>query len=452
MRLLSILLLGCLLASCRREPAARVPLAIHFTCDTIGRLEPCGCFTGQHGGLTRLRTWLQERDREGASLRLDVGGALAGHHDYQLLQYPYLLKAFGAMGYQALNLGGREATVDASSLRQLVAHSPVPVISASIVDSATREPLFSPYTLIDWQGRKIAILGLLDPHSVPQLGEGLAILDLPEAVDRILPELREKSDLIIALAFTPEAGLERLARSYFEFDIILGGDVGQPAPSLQKINDSLVAFTANEGRTVATLSAWIPPGENPRLEDSAYHPQLLLDQIPQDPEFHQWVVDYRAEIAAADLAVDHPEQLIAAGAIPGVTASATYVGSAACQTCHQDDHALWASSQHAHAFDTLMERGAAADPNCIPCHTVGFGEPSGYRRSDANSRLTGVGCESCHGPGSTHVAERTSGRPPRFRFRPLGAADCTTCHHGEFSRPFDWETFWPPVRHGSPGP
>ena len=85
---------------------------------------------------------------------------------------------------------------------------------------------------------------------------------------------------------------------------------------------------------------------------------------------------------------------------------------------------------------------------CIGCHTVGFGEPSGYRRAYGEDKLTDVGCESCHGPGSEHVSHWRAGKQPPFKFRPLGAGDCIQCHYGEFSRPFDWDTFWPSVKHG----
>ena len=46
------------------------------------------------------------------------------------------------------------------------------------------------------------------------------------------------------------------------------------------------------------------------------------------------------------------------------------------------------------------------------------------------------------------VAERTAGGPTSFQFRPLGPGDCQKCHRGEFSRPFDWDQFWPHIRHG----
>ena len=45
---------------------------------------------------------------------------------------------------------------------------------------------------------------------------------------------------------------------------------------------------------------------------------------------------------------------------------------------------------------------------------------------------------------------RKGGRPSiNFTFRPLDAGDCQKCHYGEFSRPFDWNEFWPLIKHGN---
>jgi len=97
----------------------------------------------------------------------------------------------------------------------------------------------------------------------------------------------------------------------------------------------------------------------------------------------------------------------------------------------------------------LLRKGADADPKCIGCHTIGFGTPSGYRRDFGASKLVDVGCESCHGPGSLHVRQQQGDATISFKFRPLGAGDCQKCHHGEFSRPFDLDTFWPIIAHGN---
>ena len=104
--------IGVSLAFLRRpeKVAGNADFTVHFTCDTFGRLEPCGCFTGQHGGLTRLRTWLEDREDHKDSIKLDVGGAIAGEADYDIIQYRYLARAYATMGYSALNMGAREAT------------------------------------------------------------------------------------------------------------------------------------------------------------------------------------------------------------------------------------------------------------------------------------------------------------------------------------------------------
>src|ERR1035441_137664 len=73
-------------------PPPTLELPVYFTCDTDGRLEPCGCFTGQFGGLTRFKTVLDAEAFDGA-LRVDVGDAIGGHEDYDLIEYGYILRA-----------------------------------------------------------------------------------------------------------------------------------------------------------------------------------------------------------------------------------------------------------------------------------------------------------------------------------------------------------------------
>src|SRR6187399_2925112 len=108
-----------------RSPAAgRLrSLDIYFTCNTTGRIEPCGCFTGQMGGLTRVSTALKAVT--GSALKLEAGNAIAGTEDFHVMQYRHLLRAFAETGYHAVNLGRREAKLSAAALRSAAAGSPV---------------------------------------------------------------------------------------------------------------------------------------------------------------------------------------------------------------------------------------------------------------------------------------------------------------------------------------
>jgi len=431
----------------KKSQAGDDRLTVNFTCDTAGRLEPCGCFTGQHGGLTRLRTWLDTREDSGPVLNVDAGGAIAGAADYDLIQYRYLARAYATMGFAALNMGGREAMIPKEMLASLASSSPVPLISASLVDAGTRKSLLEPYRIVEVGGNRVGILGVVSPDSVSTAGEGLAVLGLNEAIDRQLPELTAKSDIVILLAFANENEMRRLARDYFEFALILGGDVAGPTQDIIRENESMILYTTNQARTVGTIKARVAGEKRKRLVDPVYQIQLLQEEIPQNDELRALVRDFRSTIRNTPLAVDDP-QAVDPDAIPGVTATATYVGSASCQGCHPQAHEIWQKSGHAHAFETLVKTGSDADPHCIKCHTVGFGRESGYRRPLGVDSLVDVGCESCHGPASEHLAKHVDGKPSAFKFRPLGPGDCKSCHYGEFSRPFVWKAFWPDIAHG----
>jgi len=435
-----------ILGSACDKPAASAAqdLPIYFTCDSDGRLEPCGCSTGQFGGLTRLKTVLDSGAAN--ALRVDVGNAAGGHEDYDLIEYGYVLRACAAMKYDALNIGWNEAQFTAAQLQGIKSSSPTPIISANLLDKSSGQPIFDSYRIVQRGAFRIGIIGVLDPRGLEdKLGSGLVVGDMDSAVQRCLDELHGRTDMIVLLAFTDEATLSRLAQQFYECQVILGGKVSEPAQQLIKENRSLVYYVTNESRALGFLDLRLTQGALPEVESNEI--RLLRDTIPQDPSIRDMVRSYRDEVRNTRLAVDDPNHL-SADLVPGVRTLATYVGTEKCAACHRESAATWAGSAHSRAFASLISSKADADPKCIGCHTVGFGDPSGYRRDLGATALINVGCESCHGPGSLHVRQMMGDTSIHFTFHPLDSGDCKKCHQGEFSRPFDWDQFWPLIRHG----
>ncbi|EDY17793.1 5'-nucleotidase/2' 3'-cyclic phosphodiesterase and related esterase-like protein [Chthoniobacter flavus Ellin428] len=421
------------------------PLTLLLTCDVDGRLVPCGCFSGQLGGVTRIATLFGPASPD--QIRVDAGNALSGTADYERILYSYIQQAFGKLGYDALNVGEREARLSATQLRELKAHSPVPMLSANLIDRSTGAPLFDTHRIIERNGWRVALVGVLDGRGLGDtLGEGLAIEDMDVALGRLLPQLKGRADFIILLAFADEAALTNLARQFYELDVILGGKVRQPSQELLKENRSLILATTNEARAVGMLQvAWRAPHLLGPLKGEV---QLVSDQVAQDPNIAALATAYREEIRRTKLAIDDPATL-REDMVPGVQPHNSYAGTQSCTQCHPNAAKIWLKSGHAQAFASLVNRQADADPNCISCHTVGFGTATGYRReAGAKSPFIDVGCESCHGPGGEHVKLRSAGGAVDVHFRPVGAGDCQKCHHGEFSRPFDYASFWPEIAHG----
>ena len=155
------------------------------------------------------------------------------------------------------------------------------MLSANLLDKATGAPLFDAYKIIERAGWRVALLGVVDGRGLGEnLGEGLAVEDMEVTLGRVLPQLKDRADCIVLLAFADEAAMTRLARQFYELDVILGGNVRQPSQQLVKENRSLILATTNESRAVGIMQIVY---RNPHLLGALKgEVHLVSDQIPQD--------------------------------------------------------------------------------------------------------------------------------------------------------------------------
>ena len=109
------------------------------------------------------------------------------------------------------------------------------------------------------------------------------------------------------------------------------------------------------------------------------------------------------------LALEQKRKLMAERALPRsdlLPATASYVGSEACKSCHAKEFEVWAQGAHAHALAPLEQKGQAANTKCYSCHVTALGRPGGFPKGASPAEqpdFARVGCESCHGPGGEHV-------------------------------------------------
>ena len=97
----------------------------------------------------------------------------------------------------------------------------------------------------------------------------------------------------------------------------------------------------------------------------------------------------------------------------------------------------WKKTKHAHAYHTLEVAGHETDPECLTCHTVGFGVSSGFISVGKTPNHVDVGCENCHGAGSTHAEN-----PEQKGYGLVKEKLCITCHTTENSSKFDIEVYF----------
>jgi len=138
--------------------------------------------------------------------------------------------------------------------------------------------------------------------------------------------------------------------------------------------------------------------------------------------------------------------------------TAKFVGSANCKKCHLKEYKSWAETPMAKAFETLKpgakkeakdkakldaNKDYSKDAACLRCHTTGYGEPGGYPKpTDSDQALAiadrqGVGCETCHGPGSLyspymrdHEKDYKTDEAKKLGLQFSDGSNCTACHKG----------------------
>jgi hypothetical protein len=183
---------------------------------------------------------------------------------------------------------------------------------------------------------------------------------------------------------------------------------------------------------------------------------------------------------ATPAVADHQLVTAATALAPVVLGSGpeySYVGSKACKKCHLAVYKSWSKNKLAKALETLKpgqaaeakkkhgldpEKDYTKDETCLKCHSTGFGEKGGYAVPDPADKkavkkaknLEGVGCESCHGPGSEYskLFKEIQKSKRTYTLEEVQAAGlskmgpevCTKCHNDQgptFNKdePFDFE-------------
>lgn len=151
---------------------------------------------------------------------------------------------------------------------------------------------------------------------------------------------------------------------------------------------------------------------------------------------------------------------------------AKFVGVAACR-CHMKEdlgnqYRSWIGSKHMRSYvmlagpygRTIMENmgvsGYAQETEiCFTCHAP---RPDTSCAEQTFRFEEGIQCETCHGPGSLHVAKMmTMGgeKPLESGFRKLSKDDCMRCHAPKAShedlpthlRSFDLDKAWKKIAH-----
>lgn len=161
------------------------------------------------------------------SILLDCGDAIwAGNIIFRPGGEP-ILKLMNQAGYDAMSMGNREFHLLATGFKQKIGWADFPVLCANVRPTNGADlPVKSDIT-IERDGKKIAIFGL----TVPMITEKMLsrkvssyVFDDPiETASKLVPELRKRADILIALTHIGIKFDRHLAQTVPGIDLIVGG-------------------------------------------------------------------------------------------------------------------------------------------------------------------------------------------------------------------------------------
>ncbi|MGB9589484.1 MAG: multiheme c-type cytochrome, partial [Candidatus Hydrothermia bacterium] len=144
-------------------------------------------------------------------------------------------------------------------------------------------------------------------------------------------------------------------------------------------------------------------------------------ETPTDPEVNMVLDEYNQAYRAH---------------IQRIGAKMSFRGPGFCKFCHKEEYEVWKASEHAHAFETLVEDGRVDNPWCLICHTTGFGK-GGFVDPEKTPQLVGITCEACHPGGKC-----PENPPPKGNL-----SECRVCHTPDQSPGFNESRYWQKIKH-----
>lgn len=232
-----------------------VTLRLLETTDVHGALFPYDFIARRpmDGSLARVATYVAEarRDNPDGVILLDGGDILQGQPVSYFSNYIDTLspniaaRCLSFLSYDAQAWGNHDVETGHACYDKWSRECRFPTLAANIYNTATGQRYARPYTIIERQGVRVAVIGLVTP-AIPnwlpeRLWRGLKFTPMVAEARQIVEQVRktEKPDLIVGLFHSGREGgiatpdytenaSELIAREVPGFDIVMFGHDHQP--------------------------------------------------------------------------------------------------------------------------------------------------------------------------------------------------------------------------------
>jgi hypothetical protein len=446
-----------------------------FTGSRASELESCGCQDKQTGGVDREAHLYEQLRKTYPNLVAVEAGAWTDPFQTpnERLKTDYLMRALHEMRFTVFNVTPYDLVYGTTYPLRLTKNGSGHLLSANVLwrsfdqatGTTTTKQVFPSYEIFEVprkDGRRavrVGIIGVtypgsLDPTSIQRLKStahqkfDYAVLDTSGVLKTVVPEVRKQADYIIVLAYMDRNVARQLAGQFAGIDLVVTTWSVQALRMLMPIGNTTLINTGYNSRYFVQAFADFDAENRPIQVTGG-----LVD-IPSDgpaaPQFAKLLEEYREDTKKLS------RQMTVA------VEQSRYTGRTQCLSCHNAAYLQWTRTPHNLAYATLAQKNQHYNPDCLPCHVTGYGEPDGFVDTMQTGHLVSVQCEACHEPGRAHVkalvemmkpdSSGTVKRPSITDNYPHLVAltpepMCVKCHDKEHDPSFDYARDLPLTSH-----
>jgi hypothetical protein len=342
------------------------PTALIYTANRQGEIEPCGCQTNQVGGLNRMAEYLNGLKKENEVLLVDSGDSFfsapkvrADRASQELLRAQLIADSYKEMGLNYISPGDRDLALGAKTFFELVSRCGAKVVSANLKSKDQRN-LISSYELWQKSDIRVFVTGVV-PVTTSKV-EGLEVEPVEESLEKVISTARGyQPDYILVLSHLGQSEDERIAKK-FAGVFILGSHSMDSLSEPLKLENSYVFQPGIEGQHI---------GEVPLEKGGGLKAHALRDlgkSLDRNNPVKLLMKKYYEQLKSL------PSQ-----GMSNKNAATHFVGNPLiCKKCHEEQYQFWRETKHSSAILVLYAKNRHQDPQCIGCHTLGYGTQEGF--------------------------------------------------------------------------
>jgi len=358
------------------------------------------------------------------------------------LKADLFLQTYNLMRYEAFTPGEVDLSWGIAELKKMSQKAKFAFLLANLQDAKTKKPVFQPYLIKEMGGIRVGLLGLLSSRFSgslhPRDKGSFKLTDPMEAAKQVIEELKKKKCKAIIVVAHMDGGEQRkLAETFREVYFVVSGHERGLKRQPVEVRNAQVLTAGTRGEYLGQMEFFLKEKPDETRLLSHYQIITLQDLYGDHPQTAKLVDQFRADskpLYFAESKTPSPEKDPWMQNRPYAYPISKYMGDASCLSCHQPQHENWKKNGHAKAYQTLVGEKRESDHTCLPCHTTGFGEVSGF--ADV---LENVQCESCHGPRRGHPDDGKKGPA-------VGEKQCLVCHNPAKSPNFDYAPYLAKIR------